>query len=500
MYPEPIQTEILSIAPDRNGETGAECEIILPDYCPNVLRILQTDVSVTRKACTKNADRLTVEGTAEFRVLYLGEDGSGLASVTQQTPFSCSLDAKQGEDDVFDVRITPTSCAARALTSQKLYARCSLQICLRKDGKVPLPCLKDSEDYECQTVTRTVATLLCAGEKPLRISDEFENETGRIAAQICDCRVAFRETELKPLTDKLIVKGDMLIDLLCKTEDGILFPLRQGVAVSQILDMPDIGTNPLCAVDFDLIYFTPTLRDQPNGRQTVEYDTEIRVFCRAYGETEAEWIRDAYCAKKILSHAKTVFSVNRLICVRESGSIRESVEIGTCTAILQATVTPEWRRIFYEVESDTVVCEGVWICKALAVDGEGLQSALQREIPFRFQTPSEGCTNPVRNDTKVLLTDLTWSLTDPSHLELRGTYYWNGLIAAQEQQEAVTEITALKDRPRCEDTVTLCYAKAGESAWEIAKEHACPYGELMRTNELTEDKLDSDRVLLILTN
>ena len=500
MYPEPIQTEILSIAPDRNGETGAECEIILPDYCPNVLRILQTDVSVTRKTCVPNADRLTVEGTAEFRILYLGEDGSGLSCVTQQTPFSCSLEAKTEEKDGFDVKIFPVACSARALTSQKRYARCTLQIRLRKDGKIPLPYLEDAAEYECKTETRTVATLLCTGEKPLRISDEFENETGKLATQICDCRVSFRETELKPLTDKLIVKGDMFLDLLCKAEDGALFSLRQTVAVSQILDMPNVGANPVCTVDFDLLYFTPSLREQPNGGQTVEYDTEIRVFCKAYGETEAEWVRDAYCAKKILDYTKTAFSVNRLIGVRESGSIRESVDIGSCTSILQATVTPEWKRLAYESESDALLCEGAWICKVLAVDGEGIQTALQREIPFRFQTPSEGCTNPIRNDTKVILTDLSWNLTDPAHLELRGTYYWNGLIVGQEKQEAVTEITVRNDRPRCEDTVTLCYAKAGESAWEIAKEYACPYGELMRTNELTEDKLESDRVLLILTN
>ena len=76
--------QFLSLLPDLTGEAGAECEIILPDYCPNVLRILQTTARPILRSEQTTGNRITVDGCVEYRVLYLAEDGSGMKSVTQQ--------------------------------------------------------------------------------------------------------------------------------------------------------------------------------------------------------------------------------------------------------------------------------------------------------------------------------------------------------------------------------------------------------------------------------
>ncbi len=497
MNTETIYPEILSLAPDLNGETGAECEIILPDYCPNILRILQTSVIATQTCVTRSADRLTVEGNAEYQILYLPEDGSGIRSISQQAPFSCSLEIRGNDDGEYNTILRSRNCTARALNSRKIYVRNSIQVTVQISKEKPLPLPFSAEECETKPCRRKAAQLLCSAEKPLRISDEFEIDSGKTAASILQSNVTFRETEQRPLTDKLIVKADMIFDLLCATEDNILFTQRKTLPISQILDLPGIIPDGSYRTEFEIISLNMMPKEENEGVQLISYDAEINVCSRAYTEITAEWTEDAYSVKKNVECIRETVITERCFPVEESGGIREVVEIGTCTGLMWAGVKPELRSLFYRAETDRIVCEGTWECKILMTDPDGTPCSALREIPFTLELPANGCTCPSRNDTSFLLTDLSWTLTDASHLEIRGNYCWKGLIFGRETAEIVTGIKEISDRDRNRDTVTLYYAQKGDSAWKIAKEHACPYGELVRYNRLEEDCLAENQMLVI---
>lgn len=495
MYPEPNCTQLLSLSHDLSGECGAECEMILPDYCPNILRILQTTATVSILSKTVNADRLTVEGKAEYRILYLAEDGGGFQSASQQTLFSCTMDRKQNENTEYTVKAKIQNCAARALNPRKIFVRCTVQITAKADGNQILKHPDSMENYEQKPCRETVAKLLCSAEKPLRISDDFEGEN-RSVAKLLQTHVFFRETEQKPLTDKLIVKADMMFDLLCADENGRIFPLRKTLPISQILDLPGLETESICHVGFEPIFVSITPPEE--GKTALSYDVEVNVSCKCYAKTSAAWTEDVFSVKKTLECEKETVSIHDFIPIRETGPVRETVEIGMCSELLWAEATPDLRQMQYDSESDRILCHGLWNCRILMIDGEGSPAALQREIPFTLAVPAEGHTNPVRNDTEMLLSDLTWTQTDANHMELRGNYHWSGLIFTEKSVKIITQTKEVSDRPKDTDTVILYYAEAGESAWDIAKEHACPYKDLQRENALLQDKISENKMLILL--
>lgn len=488
----PIQ--LLCLSPDRNGEAGAECEIILPDYCPNILRILQATAHPTLNSFTRAGDRLTVEGSVEYKILYLPEEG-GIRAVSQQAPFSCAIDLKCGEDAELSILLSPKNCVARALNPQKIYTRCTVQITVRIDGTQTVPSPPLPAGCERKPCRKAAARKICSGQKPLRISDEVEAE--RAVEEILLGKVTFRETERKPLTDKLIVKADMIFDLLCAGEDRSVFTVQKSVPVSQVLDLPGIGADRYCRIGFEPIstHFSP--RIEAEGSPTVGYDVEVRVTGAVYGETAAEWTEDAYSVRKTVECARKTFSVETVTAVDEGGSIRETAEIGDCAQLLRTDVTPELRGIYYRPEDDRLVCEGTWECRFLITDAEGTPGAVLREIPFVLEIPAEGCKNPVRNDTELLLTDLAVSLTEGGKAEIRGNYRWKGLIFGRQTEEAVTQIVEKGDREPGGDEMILYYGEKGDSVWQIAKDHACPYAELIRANGLEQDELTEDKTILI---
>ena len=495
---EANQLQLLSLAPDRNGEAGAECEIILPDYCPNILRILHATAHPTLHTAVRTADRCTVEGSVEYRILYLPEEGGSIRCITQQGHFSCTVDAGGDADAEFKVLLTPKSCVARALNPQKIYVRCTVavQIKINQTRYVPLPTLP--EGCETKICKKKIAKPVGYTKKPLRISDEFETDPGKIVTEILQTKVSFRETEQKPLTDKLIVKADMIFDLLCAAGDSSLFTVRKVFPVSQILDLPGIHPQAVCKTGFELISSNFIAKDEASdGSQIICYDVEIGVSGDAYEESVVEWTEDAYSVKTNVECSKESVLTERFWKIEETGTVRETAEIGTCTGILWADLSPELRGTYYRKEEDKTVCEGVWHCHVLMTDADATPCTVLREIPFLLEVPANGCTAPTRNDTSLLLTDLSWSLADASHIEIKGTYRWTGLLFGKETADAVTCITEKSSRSRPSDTVVLYYASAGESAWKIAKEHACPYGDLIRENRLEQDELCEDQMLII---
>ncbi|MBO5222613.1 MAG: DUF3794 domain-containing protein [Clostridia bacterium] len=498
MFPEPNKIELLSILPSLNSECGAECEIILPEYCPNILKILQATASASVSSCTKNADRLTVEGKTEYNIIYLSEEDECLKSVTQQAVFSQTLNLNETLECDLTVRILPGACSARALNSRKIHVRNTLFITVNRSCTQEIQEFSDDGHYERKLCCKKAAQLLETAEKALRITDEFETD-GKQPTSILRRNVTFRETEQKPLTDKMILKADMILDLLCTDEEGRLIPLHKEIPISQILDIPGLMQEHVCCGEFIPLLLNININENNSEHPTIAYDIEINVRCKTYHEVEITWTEDAFSARKAIECEKESISTERMINIRERGAIKETVEIGTCTELLWTEVFPILKSTLYKQENDRILCEGTWDCRMLIKDAEGAVNAVQREVPFLLEIPADGGSNPIQNDTTLLLTDLSWAITDASHMELRGMYEWNGPIFVRETSETVTEIREKEDLPRKEDTVTLYYAAAGESAWTIAKKNACPYPELMRNNQLEEDILKEDTMLVIVS-
>ena len=277
-----------------------------------------------------------------------------------------------------------------------------------------------------------------------------------------------------------------------------MFSIRKIFPVSQILDLPGLSPQTVCSVEFETVSANLIPREETaEGSQSVGYDVELSVSARAYEAIPAQWTEDAYSVKSQLECVKEVVSAEQFLPIEESGTIRETAEIGTCTELLWAEVSPELRNVSFREETGRTVCEGVWECRFLFLDGESVPAAAFREIPFALEIPSEAYNNPIRNDTTLTLTDLSWSVTDGTHVEIRGNYKWSGLIFYRKMTEIVTEVKEKEARKKDENTLIFYYASKGESVWEIAKEHACPYGELLRENGLERDEIEEDQMLTI---
>ena len=85
--PMTAETGVLENLYDSFAEQGIDCDIAMPDYCPDIMRILKCSVTNSITNSKISGDRATVDGSAKIRIIYTDEK-NGIYTYEQDYPFS----------------------------------------------------------------------------------------------------------------------------------------------------------------------------------------------------------------------------------------------------------------------------------------------------------------------------------------------------------------------------------------------------------------------------
>ena len=71
-----------------SSEQPIDLDLTLPDYCPDMMKILKCRVSPKILTKSISADRLEIEGSAELKILYVDAVRKSLRCSDHNIPFS----------------------------------------------------------------------------------------------------------------------------------------------------------------------------------------------------------------------------------------------------------------------------------------------------------------------------------------------------------------------------------------------------------------------------
>ena len=85
---------LISNEPVYSGsvQQAIDCDITLPEYCPDILRILKCQLIPRVSSHNLNSDRLNIDGSGLLRILYIDEKDASINSYEQICTFSRSVD------------------------------------------------------------------------------------------------------------------------------------------------------------------------------------------------------------------------------------------------------------------------------------------------------------------------------------------------------------------------------------------------------------------------
>ncbi|WP_295213376.1 SPOCS domain-containing protein [Ruminococcus sp.] len=508
-----LNRETLSMAQtilDASCEQAVEKDFLLPDYYPDIFRILKCVIRPTVSSHSINGGKLSFELTALIRVLYISENDRRINCIEQKMTYTKSLDI-QGECIDPMIELTPkcdyVNC--RVVNQRRLDIRGAVSISAKVVGEVSKPIVTDAFGCGIQlkktpfTYTAKRLTAL----KRITVIEELalaasKPPVGTILRT--SCRVIPQDHKM--IAGKLVTKGDVEISMLygCVTPEGeeSAETMRFTVPFSQIIDIDGIDESFTAKVDITAAGCEMIPRGEDSS--TLECEIVLIVSCVAKKLASCEIVTDAYstcfeCEGESYESELECGSVK--ISENHSAAAKLACQEGELKCVHDSwAAVSDINTRFDEDKNAFVVSGNVNFC-LLGRNGDGVPVYLESDMPFEHEVAlPEGCTREAAFCPKVTVESCSYYLADESSAEVKAEIKIEGELITKQVGKMLTDLKVLFDKPKEKNdryALKICYCTENDDIWEIAKKYSTSVTAILEENELADDKLSRQGMLLI---
>lgn len=488
-------------------EQGVELDYILPDYFPDIFRLVRCEVIPTVADYSIVGSTLSYELCCEIRFIYCGEDNSALQCITQKQNFTKTVELGKTPDSPSAV-ISPKTDHVnfRAVNKRRLDVRgaVSVKICISGEKKQEVICDADGMNIQLKKAPmKYISQKLCA-DKTIQLSEETELSSAQPPVlSIIRCDMKINGIEKKIISGKLLAKGNISLNILYASENGPE-PFELTVPFSQIVDMDGIDESFICNVTAQTAgcNITP-IADKNGENRSLRVEPEIKLVCCCVKISETMVVCDAYSTVyPCETESSEIHTQNPPTVYAES--FRHTAKLAEGDAV-PAKIFSMWcsqKNINTRLGNDgkSVVISGMLTYSMAAEDGSGSVTMPDRDEAFE-ETISIGddiskCT--ISADIRDI--SVSYNISDQGILTARADVSVDITAADSCGFNALTGLTVDNSTKKQRDgdyAVKLYFGTNNEDIWDIAKRFSTEVEAVMEENDLSDTTLDSGRMLLI---
>ena len=483
-------------------EQAVDGDITLPEYCPDILRILKCGMEPSVHAVQASSERVNVEGSARITVLYAGEGGA-LQSFEQSYPFSRGADIG-GLDDrcAVTARARSEYANARAVSPRRLDIHGMLSIGVQARRRREDAVLSGIAGGGIQTLAEQVSlsSLEALHSAGFPLNEVIELEPGAPSIdQIVLRRAVAVPSEVKAIKNKLLVKGNLELRVVYRSR-GTKEPVQvlHTMPISQIIEAPGVSEATANTLRLRVSSLEAAPKADGSGEaRLLEVSARVSAEVRAYAPVELSVVKDAYSTRGGVALETRRLDTRRLLeSFREGFSARETFDIAGGMQGLQL-LTGELMPVEAAVKDNAVAVTGKVRAHAVYIDGEGQAVTIEKELAFAFRRAVKRASAGTLAEAEAELLSVQGSASG-NVLEIRAELAACGDIFAVESRSVVGTVSQDDSgAPPCRSPLTIYFAAEGEPLWEIAKRYRTTVDAVRQENELASDAATAGQMLLI---
>lgn len=491
---------------DGCQEQPVDIDINLPDYCPDIQRILKCQIYPRISSQSIAGDRLMIDGSCGVKIFYLDPQGACVRCFSTEESYSAEIALKQQADNALILaspRVEYVNC--RASSPRKLNIHGSFSLCARvlAAGQDEVVGNIAGDDVEQLKTTVSFSQLVGFSQQQFSVDEVLELPQGKPQADTivrADSYAALQDC--KVTAGKLMTKGEVNVKFLylASGENASMETAEYAIPFTQMLDCGGAAEDCMCRVRFAVAGVDSQVKNDYSGENTF-FDTQvkIRATVQVYRKAETTFVNDAYSRRfdmNVTAKQKTVESPSENLSDVLVHKSEIGVEDNTIAKVID--VWSEMANAAGAVQDGKLTLKGKYSLCVLAQDDKGTPFYFERLIDYEHSMP---CTSSgdLKCSADARVGAVSYRMAGTG-IEVRAELHLEAEIARRITFKAISQVSADETKTAEKDESTpLClyYAEAGESLWSIAREYRTSVENIRAENDLSGDTVENRGMLMI---
>ncbi len=480
--------------PTQVQEQEQTQELRLSEGMPDVGRVLCAWGQVLIRSKQWQGDSVSVGCGVTVQILYAPEDGGPAQSTQVFIPFTLNWDLPPDtKEGYLEALCLVKSVDARSVSSRRLMVRATVSArCQVFSPWEAALCTPEEVPCDVQLLWKTYPVQLIreAGEKVFLCDEELTVPPDMPQLEkLVRCSLQPQVTEQKLLGDKVVFRGNTVLNMLYRTPEGAIQSWETEIPFSQYGELEhsyaegaSVRVNPMVT----------SLEAEADGQGRIRLKAGMSGQYLVWDKQMLSFVADAYSTK---NQVAVQWGALEIPCVLEQTAqlinAEQTASFGG-SRVVDTVFCPSQPQLMPRGEEKDLDFSGVFT--VLYYDNEGiLQGSTARWEGSK--------TLPADPDTQLLLTanavGKPQGIPGEDTTALRGQMGVGLMSWAMEEYPAAVGITLEPGLPKDPQRPSLILRRVGnESLWEIAKENGSTVEAIQAANGMDREP-EKDTMLLI---
>ena len=490
---------------ETTAELSLEADLNLPDYCPEIQRILKCCVTPHINSVQNASGRVTVQGNAEIKLIYVGDNGK-IAAFEQNYPIQKFCENNNLTSDcAVSAKINVNYVNCRAVNSRRVDVRTMLTFVFGAKKKREENILCCAEGAGVQTVEENCnfASLTGVCEKMFSLNEVIEIEKDRNPVlQILNVSSSAVATEIKVINNKALVRGECAVKIYYISEnDNAVENIEHSMPISQIIEMDGVDENSFTALKLSVCSSQALTKvDSSGDMKLIDISVNISANMTAFEEQKISFIKDAYSTDfEMQSVTKSFELLSKNDSFNTSFTNKVVLEsIGVSVDCVLCVWCSDLKYAF-STKDKKCLLGGTYSANVIYKDAEGKIDIIQKTVDFEYllKTAEEAERNVCFGD--VTISGCACNVAADSRLDFKTEISISGIVLSSTIIRYISNIDINEASPKqCDNSaLTVYFSEKGEKLWDIARRYNTTVQAIASENDINEDYINEERMILI---
>ena len=493
--------KILQTVKDNSIEECVEADFSLPEYMPEILRIIKSTAQPKVNSCKAVGERVTVDGECELRMVYTAEDGC-LYSFAQSRPFTrhCENNVFNNATDITcEASVSYVNCRATSTKRAEIKAGVSIKInAFLEESEEILSVDEPSVEKKCIPVR--AMSLGCKKTRAFSMSDTAALSVP--CAFIISSRASAYCTEIKKISNKIMVKGDAVVEIcyVNANDKATTENIRHTLPINQILEFEGMEERFAGNVALNVTAVDVMLKNEQDGVcSALDIGLSIDASASMWEEKELLVINDAYAVGSNIELKKqSMVFFTPLDEIRDTYIFRESFQVSGegVSSIMGSTC--DLANVTVRKENEMLSITGNLSLSVMIKDSSGSISNINKILDVKYERKADYPDNDIFCLPKLNVLSLDCAGKGGNSIDVRAEINVSAGVFGKSVIDAVADIKESEDQTvRSSNAITVYFPEKCESLWSIARRYNTTVAAIAEENDIEGDTTESLKVIFI---